>query len=135
MFGLCLLAQNKVRAGEIVAEPICFLVINEADHSVNGSFVTDLYPRPDGKEARHRSNFRLEKAGSIHTEKKYPTDRAEFCSYGPFYEGRKLEFVVRTLFPVFSCKTNIESGPIIIQSTPRVNDPMGGFDISAQCHD
>jgi hypothetical protein len=46
-------------AAEIVAEPICFLVINETENDVNGSFWTDLYTRPDGIQARHRSNFRL----------------------------------------------------------------------------
>lgn len=124
------------KAGEIVHEPICFDVINESPHSVNGSFVTDLYTNPNtGNQAHHRSNFRLQAAGSVDEEKGYPTDRAEFCSYGPFYEGRKLEFTIRTLFPVFSCKTNIESGPIVINSTPRTDDPMGGVDYSATCYD
>lgn len=122
-------------AGEIVPEPICFVVINEAPHSVNGSFVTDLYPRGDGSEARHRSNFRLKEAGARHEEEGYPLDRAEFCSYGPFFEGRKLELTIRTLFPVFSCQTNVESGPIIITSKPRVHDPMGGVDYSAKCYE
>ncbi|MCB1532682.1 MAG: hypothetical protein KDJ35_07420 [Alphaproteobacteria bacterium] len=121
--------------GEIVQEPICFVVINDAPHMVLGSFVTDTYTKTDGSIGRHRSNFRLQESGAVDKEKGYPTDRAEFCSYGPFFEGRKLEFTIRTLFPVFSCKTNIESGPITIKSIPRKDDPMGGFDYTATCYD
>ncbi len=106
------------KAGEITAEPICFEVVNTAPHGVNGRFRTDLYTTPDGTRARHTSNFRLDAAGTIHETEGYPLDRAEFCSYGPFYEGRKLEFVLVTLFPVFSCNTNVESGPIVIKSRP-----------------
>ena len=124
----------SLKAGEIVPEPICFVVINSAPHSINGGFITDLYKKPNGSKSRHKSNFRLKAAGSTHPEKGYPTDRAEFCSYGPFYPGRKLEFFISTLFPVFSCKTNIERGPIVIKSTPRKDSPMGGVDMSADCY-
>lgn len=132
---LLIFPAQAYAVGEIVSEPICFMVINETSHSVNGSFGTDTYTREDGVESRHRSNFRLKEKGAVHEEEGYPLDKAEFCSYGPFYEGRQLEFVIRTLFPVFSCKTNVESGPIIIRSTPRVDDPMGGVDYSATCYE
>lgn len=111
------------------------MVVNSTENSIMGSFVTDLYTAPDGSQGRHRSNFRLQEAGATHEEEGYPLDRAEFCSYGPFFEGRKLEFTIRTLFPVFSCQTNIESGPITISSKPRQDDPMGGYDYSATCYD
>ena len=133
--GLLLFLPNLARAGEIVQEPICFLVANDTDFTIFGSLNTDYYTRPDGIKTRHRSNFRLEKRGTVHEEEGYPLDRAEFCSYGPFYEGRKLDFVIRTLFPVFSCRTNIESGPIVISATPREDDPMGGYDYSATCYE
>ncbi len=129
-----LFTPSFAEAGEIVPKPICFVVINSAPHSVNGGFITDLYKKPDGSKSRHKSNFRLKKAGATHPEKGYPTDRAEFCSYGPFYPGRKLEFFISTLFPVFSCKTNVESGPITITSTPRTDTPMGGVRMSAKCY-
>lgn len=120
-------------AQDIVPEPICFLVINEAPHKAYGHIGTDLYTTPDGVSARHRSNFRLDAAGSVHEDEGYPTDRAEFCSYGPFYPGRKLEFVLRTLFPIFSCQTRIDQGPIIIKSKPKEDSPMGGYDVWAEC--
>ncbi len=98
---------------DVVQDPICFNVKNEAPYSVLGSFVTDYYMRPDGIKARHRSNFRLEAAGSVH-EEGYPLDIAEFCTYGPFYPDHKLEFVLRTIVPIFSCKTRVEDGDIVI---------------------
>lgn len=118
--------------GEVLSEPICFSVINTAPHKSYGAIRTDLYPHPSGSLARHTSNFRLDEAGTVDDEG-LPTDRVDFCSYGPFYEGRKLELVLRTLFPVFSCKTKIESGPIYIRSTPIEDDPMGGYRVSADC--
>lgn len=117
---------------DIVKDPICFVVKNESDVSVTGSIVTDYYMSPDGTKARHRSNFRMGKAGSK-DEQGYPDDMAEFCTYGPFYPDRKLEFVIRTLFPVFSCITKIDQGPIIIHATRKADD--SGYDYSAQCYE
>ena len=123
---------NDKPAGEIVSDPICFMLINRANHKINGTFRTDLYTREDGKQARHSSNFRFDATGSK-DEQGYPSDRAEFCSYGPFYEGRKLELTIKTLFPVFSCKTNVESGPITLSSEPIEDNPMGGYRYFATC--
>lgn len=102
-------------AQEITPEPICFTVRNAAPYKVFGDFKTDYYTAPDGTSARHSGSFRLEKAGTTHKEKGYPLDRAEFCISGPFYPGRQVELTLRTLIPIFSCKTNIEIGEILIQ--------------------
>ena len=104
--------------GEVVTDPICFNVINNAPYTVFGTFITNIYTAEDGSKARHRSNFRLE-AGF----------KSEFCTYGPFYEGRKLELVLRTLIPVFSCKTGI-NGDIMIYGRKK---PEGGTDTWAVC--
>lgn len=112
------LAPSASAGGEVVADPICFNVINKAPYTVYGTFVTNTYTADDGTQARHRSNFRLE------------TDyKSEFCTYGPFYEGRKLELVLRTLIPVFSCKTAI-TGDILIYGRRK---PEGGTDTWAVC--
>lgn len=121
-----------VNAQEITQEPICFMVKNTAPYKVYGSFVTDYYTRPDGVRARHTSNFRLDAAGEIDPKEGYPTDRAEFCSYGPFYEGRKLELVIRTLVPIFSCKTAVELGEIVIKGM-RKEPPESGTKTWAEC--
>lgn len=131
-FVLVLLAAMPAaaqQAGEIVAESICFSVRNTASYKVFGSFVTDLYTEADGTKARHRSSFQLDAAGSK-DEKGHASDHAEFCSYGPFFEGRKLELTLRTLIPIFSCMTRIDAGEILIQGKMK---PDGGTDTSAVC--
>lgn len=119
-----------VSAQDIVQDPICFVVKNEAPYSIYGSFMTDFYPHPDGTKARHRSNFKLEAAGSVDEETGYPSDAGEFCSYGPFFPGRKLEMTLRTLVPIFSCQTRIDMGPIVIHGERK---PEGGTNTWADC--
>ena len=104
--------------GEVLAEPICFDVINRAPYSVFGTVSTDAYQTPEGITAHHRANFRL-KTG----------EATEFCSKGPFYEGRRLEFKLRSLVPLFSCQTKIDA-PIIIQGRFK---PEGGTESWATC--
>lgn len=124
-------SPNAARAQEILNDPVCFTVRNTANHKVYGNFVTDYYTAEDGTQARHRSNFRLDEAGAKDPEKGFPLDVAEFCSYGPFFEGRQLELVIRTLIPVFSCKTSVEKGEIIIKSERLPDD--SGNKIWAEC--
>jgi len=122
-------AQNEDL--DIVSEPICFEVRNEAEYSVTGSFQTDFYTRGDGIRARHRSNFRLQAAGSVDDETDLPSDRAEFCSYGPFLPDRKLSFTLRTLVPIFACQTRVDQGEIVIKGKRK---PEGGTETWAECY-
>jgi len=84
--------------GEVLSSPICFRVINQAPYTITGTIYTNYYVNKNRQKARHSSNFRLEKGQS-----------ENYCSYGPFYEGQKLELVLRTLMPIFSCKTMIDA--------------------------
>ncbi len=118
---------------DIVAEPICFAVRNEAPYKIYGSFITDLYTNTEtGSKARHRSNFRLDVPGSTDEKTGNPTDKSEFCSYGPFFPGRKLEMTLRTLVPIFSCQTRIDRGEIVIKGKRK---PEGGTETWALCHE
>ena len=116
---------------DIVEEPICFTLRNEADYGVAGNLVTDKYMRPDGVVTRHRSNFRFEPAGSL-DEDGNPSDRADFCSYGPFMPDRQLELTLRSLFPIFSCKTRVDQGEIVIKGQRRDDD--SGMQTWAECY-
>lgn len=126
------LTPFSAKAQEITPDPICFIVKNTAPYKVYGSFVTDYYTMEDGSRRRHTSNFRLEAAGDTDPKEGYPTDRAEFCSYGPFYPGRQLEMIIRTLVPIFSCKTSVELGDIVIKGE-RKTGPQGGTKTWAEC--
>jgi hypothetical protein len=114
---------------DVVSDPICFKIRNTADYRVYGSFITDYYPDESGVNARHRSDFRLDAMGA-RDEDGQPLDVSEFCTYGPFMPGRKLELVLRTLFPIFTCQTRIDQGDILIKSRPK---PDGGTKTSAAC--
>ncbi len=131
ILSLLLFVAFPAKAQEIVDDPICFTVKNEAPYKVYGNFVTDYYTTPEGTRARHRSNFRLDEAGAVDPEKGYPLDRAEFCSYGPFFPGYKLELVLRTLVPIFSCKTSVNMGEIVIKGERL---PEGGTKTWAICY-
>lgn len=124
--------SSRASAQDIVSDPICFQVRNDANFMVYGHIGTDYFLHPNGEKARHRSNFRLDAAGSF-DEEGYESDRAEFCSYGPFYPDRKLYFTLRTLFPVFSCKTRIDQGPIVIKGQRRADD--SGVEMWAECYE
>ena len=88
--------------GEVISEAQCFNVINKAPYTVYGSINTNYFVTSDGIKTRHKSNFRLSSQ-----------EKVEFCTYGPFYEGRKLELVLRTLLPIFNCKTGVTEDVII----------------------
>lgn len=122
--------QEAAAHPDIVKDPICFSVRNEAAYKVFGNFVTNYYQAPDGTIARHRSNFRLDAAGSV-DDKGDPSDRAEFCSYGPFYPEHRLELVLRSLFPIFNCMTKIDQGEIVIKGERKADD--SGVKTWAEC--
>ncbi len=121
---LCLSASpvwaqdGKREMGEITEQPLCARIVNEAPYTVFGSVRTDYFPRPDGIMTRHESHFRLK-----------PDTFNEFCASGPFYEGRTVDFVIRTLIPVFSCKTGL-GGDIVIHGKIK---PGGGTESWADC--
>lgn len=127
--GLCLPAQAI--AQEITTSPICFILRNDAPYKVYGELSTNYFTNEEGQRRRHTGSFRLEAAGSTHPEKGYPNDRAEFCSSGPFYDGRQLELTIKALFPIFSCKTNIEQGEVLIKGI-RYED--GSSKTWAECY-
>ncbi len=102
-------------AQDITSTPICFSIRNEAPYKVYGDVSTDYYTRPDGTKTRHVGTFRLEKEGSESEDGQTLTDRTRVCSQGPFYPGKQLEITIRTLLPIFSCKTSVELGEIVIK--------------------
>jgi hypothetical protein len=52
-----MLLALPAQAQEIVQEPLCFGVRNEAPYKVYGNFGTDYYVAEDGTKARHRQTF------------------------------------------------------------------------------
>lgn len=107
--------------GEITEAPLCARLVNETAETVYGVIRTQYFVEPDGTQARHTSNFRLA-AGQTQ----------EFCSTGPFFDGRKLDLALRSLFPVFECQTAL-GGDIVITGTPVPESEGGGVALKAEC--
>jgi hypothetical protein len=103
----------------------CGAVVSNLPFTIYASLATDVAGektipgQTERAEVRHTSKFQLK-----------PATRVEFCSEGPFYEGQRLEFTLRTMFPVFSCKTKIDRD-IVVSAAAR---PEGGYDYSATCY-
>jgi hypothetical protein len=132
--GVCLsgfpaVAQVKSDQGQLLLNPPmvdpanadgsrCFNLINKAPYTVNGSMNTDYYDLADGGRGRAHRNFRLRPGGET-----------RLCSFGPFYPGARLELVLRTLVPIFSCYT-VAQGDIVIFGEIK---PEGGTRTWVDC--
>lgn len=99
---------------------VCGTIVNKAEYKIYGTIMTDIAGERNGIPARHTQTLVLE-----------PQDKVQVCSSGPFFAGGTLELTLKSLVPLFSCRTRIDRGDIIITNKPR---PEGGQDWSATCH-
>ncbi len=121
----CFFLPAPALAQEILDSPICTQIVNEAEYTVRGTIATagSTYSDPndpvkDGTQARHSVNFKLEQG-----------ERWDVCSSGPFFPGQRLELTLRTLFPIFECRTSLVA-PIVIRSE---RDANGDLKTWAEC--
>ncbi|MDD3020870.1 MAG: hypothetical protein PHX61_07830 [Alphaproteobacteria bacterium] len=97
------------KAGEITPFEECATLRNMSDQTIMGVIRTAPFKITNGGIQRHEGTFRLE-----------PDETAQICSTGPFYEGYKVELVIRTIMPLFTCKTRL-SGNIYLRKTENKN--------------
>ncbi len=109
--------------GEVTDEPLCFSIINEAPYTVMGTLETNYFIRADGVKTRHRENFRLA-----------PQDWKQFCSRGPFFDGRRLDIVLKSLVPLFECRTALYED-LRVQGRYKDEDEGGGTETWIECLD
>lgn len=76
--------------------PLCLTIYNGTDREVVGHVETDAFYDVTGKLSWHRQNFRLD----VQKEERV-------CSTGPFFKGFKLRVVIKTIMPLYSCKTDM----------------------------
>ena len=100
----------------LVDQQICFKVRNTAPYGVYGDVATARMPRPeDGQEVTHTATFRLKEG-----------EETPMCTTGPFFPGQKLRITLRTLVPIFECKTTIiPNGTILIRGQRGESDYEG----------
>lgn len=110
---------SRGKAGDIITKPKCTFLVNRSDQTMMGTVSTAPQTLPGGDVVRHRENFKLE-AGK----------RQEICSTGPFYEGYRLEVEIKTLIPLFTCRTTLDREIFL-----EAEDGDGGFrKLTATCY-
>ena len=88
----------------ITPTPQCATIKNDSDGTMIGSVRTEYGTARDGSKQRHEKNFRLP-----------PGESTEACSTGPFYKGYQVELILKTLIPMFNCKTRL-AGTIYLRA-------------------
>lgn len=97
----------------------CLRLVNETSETVYGLITT---APQDENTPPQRMNIKLTPEGDHKV--------LRVCSAGPFYEGGRLRLVLRTIVPVFECKT-VAAGDVVVE---RVPDETGaGTKLSARC--
>jgi hypothetical protein len=89
-------SAQAARAQVFSDQPLCLVVYNSTDREVVGHVETDAFYDVTGKLSWHRQNFRLD----VQKEERV-------CSTGPFFKGYKLRVVIKTIMPLYSCKTDM----------------------------
>lgn len=113
-------AAAHAQAGTFSDTPICSTLINKTGFTIYGSVETNKVTQPNGETAYYKSNLRL---GADET--------TQICSSGPFFEGQRVTLSLRSLFPVFECKTALGK-PITLNAKRNKTDT--GYDWSATCY-
>lgn len=110
-----LLAREQ---GEVTVNPVCGMIVNRSGQTVMLTIDTQPQRVRSGDMVRHSENLKLAEG-----------EKREICARGPFYEGQRLELTIRSLVPLFHCRTKIDRD-IVIESSPL---PAGGRKLSATC--
>lgn len=112
LFIFCLaLLSGPVLADPLVSkDPQCATLVNTADVRIYGTVRSDYYTDEAGVKRRHEVQFRLEPKGD-----------QQICSTGPFYAGYTVALSLRTLMPVFQCKTRL-AGKIYLHADKQPDE-------------
>lgn len=102
----------------ISPRPHCATIRNETGDRIFASIRSAYTANAAGEQKRHEGSFRLEKG-----------EKTEVCSTGPFYPGYQVELVVKTMIPIFSCKTRL-AGTITLTSSRDKDDV---YRVTATC--
>lgn len=105
LLAITLLVPVGVQAGEVTPFNECATLRNMSGQTIMGVVRTAQFKSTTGSVQRHEGTFRLE-----------PEETAQVCSQGPFYDGYRVELVIRTIIPLFTCKTRL-SGDIYLRKT------------------
>jgi len=86
-----------IQDGAVLPRPVCGVLVNKSDVTIQGSVATKPQMMPDGQTKTHTINFRLT-----------ADERTQICAQGPFYTGQRVTLTIRSLVPLFECQTRID---------------------------
>jgi len=107
-------------AGLYTERPHCAVLKNESKGTAFVAIRTDFYTAPDGSRSYYEEVIHLKEG-----------QEREICAKGPFLPDYKVTLIVKSLFPLYECKTKL-TGTIPIRERP---DKEGGRDVYAVCVD
>ncbi len=104
-FLVSLFVISPAIAAELLSDtPQCSVIHNQSERTVFIGVRTNYFIGNDGTKQRHEASLRLE-----------PTQKQQICAKGPFYDGHRVEIILRTIIPLFDCKTKLGSDLFITQ--------------------
>ncbi|MCB1558575.1 MAG: hypothetical protein KDJ50_06600 [Alphaproteobacteria bacterium] len=105
LIATCVFFPIETKAGDVTPFDECANLRNMSNQTIMGVVRTAPFKSTVGEVERHEGSFRLE-----------PDEIATICSQGPFYDGYRVELIIRTIIPLFTCKTRL-SGDIYLRKT------------------
>ncbi len=106
---LSLLPVLPARAADVTPFQECATIRNAVGHQVMGVVRTAGFKNSrTGQVSFHEGPFVLQDDETV-----------EICSKGPFYPGYKVELTLRTIMPLFTCKTRLSGEIVLRQKTEK----------------
>ena len=105
VIAVCLCATSVMAAPLLSPTPQCSVFKNQSERTVFVAVRTNYFEGTDGTKQRHEASIRLE-----------PQEKQQICAQGPFYDGYRVEVILRTIIPLFDCKTKLGQDLNITQS-------------------
>jgi hypothetical protein len=91
-------------------KPLCSIMHNDSERTVFIAVRTNYFIAPNGEKNRHEASLRLE-----------PMQKQQVCAQGPFYDDYRVEIILRTIIPLFDCKTKLGDDLRITQTKQKDN--------------
>jgi hypothetical protein len=102
---ICVFTTSVIAAPLLSPTPLCSVFKNQSERTVFIAVRTNYFEGADGTKQRHEASIRLE-----------PQEKQQICAQGPFYDGYRVEVILRTLIPLFDCKTKLGNDLNITQT-------------------
>lgn len=102
--------------------PQCADIRNKTNRTVYVGVRTNYFMGKDKSKERHEASLRLD-----------PNEHQQVCATGPFYDDYRVEIILRTIMPLFDCKTKLEGSLTITATDAKTDDGDTYTKLSLDC--